>query len=710
MITKSNLLLCSASAVALCSVSSATLAQGSTAFDLGSIILGWDNLDRPVRETSAANTVVDGERIERADNDNVLEALDGLPNIDVERGNLLPSIRGLDGTGGAIGAKQFATGANPRVNVVVDGVSRISSTNGALGALTSGWDVERVEVARGPQTTTGGRSSLAGAINVISNNPVFEEEIAVRFSFETRNEKPLFGISGLYNTPLSDDVAVRFSFDGDYGDEFINVSDPLFPRVSANREEIENIRNGTFRAKLLYAPQAMPELEVLLSYEHETQDGLGTTSRDVGGTNFDFSSFTNANSEAQSDQNIFALRVRYEVSPSWTFQGQLSYQELQTRIPPTNAFFDLTQNFENTQLELTANYSGDGFVRGAVIGFAYEDQKENGTNDTLFGGLPFVFIADGDVTNTSVFGEVEFALGRDVFAFVGGRYEEQEIRRDVDLTFFGVSQSQGQANTDTEFTPRIGIRYEASDALVLGYQYSEGYRPGGVDVDLQPPVAGTNTFEGETLRQHEVWARYTDPAGRFNLDGAVFFYQLDDAQVLGAGGGRLIANLPEAEGYGLELSGDVQLTSNSRLFASVGFVETEITDVGAAPNGAAFLGKSLPESVGQTYSIGYQYRSPRGWDFAVQAKHVADRAGFVATIPVGPAPPNPPPTLPDYTQVDLRAGIDWDLGPRQLRVEGFIENVFDQRIILTTDPGLAVFNAENVAAPRTFGISATMRF
>ncbi|MEM9576922.1 MAG: TonB-dependent receptor [Pseudomonadota bacterium] len=685
------------SALTLLSAVPATAQEES--FDLGTLILEWDNLGRDVRDTSAANTVLGPETVDAAQNDSVIDALDGLPNIDVQRGYQLPVIRGLDGTGGAIGASQFATGANPRVNVVVDGVSRISSTNGALGAFASGWDVQQVEVARGPQTTLGGRSSVAGAINVVTNDPVFETESALRFSFATRNSKPVFGLSAMHNTALGDDFAARFTFDGDYGEEFINVTDPN-PQVRSDRDEIEDIDNGTFRAKLLYAPQSIPGLEVLLSYEREKKDQLGFASRDVGSNSFDLTDFTNTSNEARVDQHIYALRARYEVNPSWSVEGRLSYQDLETRIPPTNSAFDLTQNFENTQFEVLTRYNGSGFVRAGVIGIAYEDQDEKGANDTLFPApSPFVFLANGDITNKSVFGEVEFGLAPNLYGFVGGRYEEQDIKRDVDLTFFGASQSGVSTTEDQRFTPRIGLRYEASEALVMGYQYSEGFRPGSVDVNLLPPVPGVNVFDGETLRQHEAWMRYNDPSDRFNLNSAIFYYDLDDAQIPGAGGGRLIANLPEAKGYGLEISGDLALSENARLFASIGLTETEITDVGNAPGGAAFLGKSLPETVGETYSIGYQYVSPAGWDVGINVQHVADRAGFGGSNP-----------LPDYTKVNLRAGYNTTIGGNDLRIEGFVENLFDETIILSTDPNLAARGVEAVAAPLTVGVSATMRF
>ena len=452
--------------------------------------------------------------------------------------------------------------------------------------------------------------------------------------------------------------------------------------------------------QLLYAPVSSPGVEILLSYEHARRDRFGTPTRDIGSDDFDLTNFTNAGSEVRLNQDILSLRASFELDENWTIEGQVSYQDLKTRIPATNAFFDLTQSFENIQGELLARYTGDGFIRAGVIGVAIEDQDEFGINDTLDPfGFPFVFVADGSITNKSIFGEVEFALTDQLFAFAGGRYEEQDIRRDVDLTFFSISQA-GVSNTeDSRFTPRLGLRYEATEALVLGYQYSEGFRPGSVDVNLLPPVPGVNVFDGETLRQHEAWARYQDPADRFGLNVTAFYYELDDAQVAGAGGGRLIANLPRAEGYGIEIAGNFRLAEHLRAFASVGFVETEITDVGTAPGGAAFLGGELPEAVGQTYSIGLQYAPPSGFSIGASLQHVADRAGFAGSTP-----------LPNYTKLDVRAGYATELWGNDFKVEAFVENALNDDIIVSTDPNLAALNAEFVGAPLTVGVAATLRF
>ncbi len=85
-----------------------------------------------------------------------------------------PSIRGVDGTGPAENANAFFAGSRPRMGLNVDG--RPASYNELVFGSQSLWDVERVEMLRGPQSTLSGRNAIAGTLSVKSNDPTFERD------------------------------------------------------------------------------------------------------------------------------------------------------------------------------------------------------------------------------------------------------------------------------------------------------------------------------------------------------------------------------------------------------------------------------------------------------------------------------------------------------------------------------------------------------
>ncbi|MEM9438998.1 MAG: TonB-dependent receptor [Pseudomonadota bacterium] len=683
-------------AVLVALLSSPLQAQNAEPIILDQIIVEWENIGRSLEETSAANTVIDSEEAEAPANRTLLDAVEGQANVLANTHPSLPVIRGIDGQAGVFGGGAFTAGNYPRVNIVVDGVSRIPNVNGTTAQDTVPWDVSQIEVAKGPQTTLGGPSSLAGAINVVTNDPVFETESAMRVTAQTRGDEPLIGLSGLYNTPLSEQAALRIAFDGLRGDSFVNVVDPS---VADDRSEIEKIESETLRTKLLVAPEAVPGLELVLGYERENREDLSSNTFDIDSNDFELSDFPEFNSENRMEQDIFSLRGSYDVSSNLTIEGRAAYTDSSLSILPTNVNFDLIQNFDNVQTEVLARYEGSGFLQRGVIGVAYEDQDEDGFNDTLGQGpLGFLFDVDGGFTNKSVFGEAEFALLEPLFVFAGGRYEDQDIRREVEIDLgFGVPASGEVDTTDQRFSPRLGLRYEFSDLTSVGYQYSEGYRPGSIDVDFVDPSI-TTTFDGETLRQHEVWARYEDPADRFGINVTAFFYNLEDAQVPAAGPGFLIGNVPDAEGYGLEIDGFVRTGEQGRLTAAIGLLDTEITDAGTDPDAAGLDGTKLPGSADVTLSLGYQYVTNSGWDFGIKATREIGRTNIFAGSE----------DLPNFTKVNVSAGYEIESGGGNLvRLEAFANNVFDEEIFLQLDPE---FGTQTIDEPLTVGLAVTMQF
>lgn len=658
-------------------------------FDLGTLVLDFDNLQRPVDEVSAAVSVVSGEVASQPTNPDLTEAISDLPNVDYRTGEFLPNIRGIDGSAGQFGAGAFSTGTRPRVNVIADGVSRQTSLLGNSASQLSAWDVDRIEVARGPQTTSGGRSSLGGAINVIYNDPVFSDEFALRGTLETREGELQYGSSLMANTVLVEDqLALRFTLDGKIGDTFIDITDPAFAAV---RGELEEEYDYTGRLQLLARPAATPGLELEFSYERMRRNQLSRNYVDPGSTDFTDSDFAEQTDETTT-VDTFVLSASYDLSPNWTVDGFLSYSEGEFVILPNAAStLDLTQDVETLQAEVRANYVGDGFLRRLTFGLNYEESEELAINNPAL----FDLSSSGDLTSRSIFAEAEFALSERLFFEVGGRYEEEKNDRGVLIFGTGLDASLG----DEFFTPRVGLRYQVSDLTTIGYLYSEGVRSGGVAIDFGlfgNPPGTVNFFDEERLRQHEVWLRHGSADGRLDVTAAAFFYTLDDAQEGGAGPGDLTGNVPEAEGYGLELTASYVVNDQLRLSGSLGLLDTEVTDVGTDPEIAGFLGASLPGTANVNLGFGLDYQVNDRLSLGTRISYVGDRAGGFGGNDAS-----------SYTLVDLQANYLMPLrNGNELEITGYITNALDDVVRFSEDPSFG----DTVGAPRTLGIAATMRF
>lgn len=175
-------------------------------------------------ESSASVDLYDENDLEeRPDTREVRDLYEKSPNVvDFGESNLGPAIRGVDSTGPAEGGLGFISGLRPRATLSVDGRPR--SSGEYIGGATGLWDVEQVEVYRGPQTTLQGRNSIAGAFVVETRDPTFFWEGAARDSAGTENRNRQ---SAMISGPLVEDtLAVRLTADRFDGESFVDYTGP----------------------------------------------------------------------------------------------------------------------------------------------------------------------------------------------------------------------------------------------------------------------------------------------------------------------------------------------------------------------------------------------------------------------------------------------------------------------------------------------------
>ena len=141
-------------------------AAGQEVIDLGTVIVTGENFERSLRTTASSVTVLSEEEIDaRVDAATVDEAIVAIPNVVIpaEYGQgSAPTIRGQDSEGPNSGANAFFGGTTPRATVSLDGHNL--SYYELVYSSTPIWDVDSIEVFRGPQTISQGANSIAGAI------------------------------------------------------------------------------------------------------------------------------------------------------------------------------------------------------------------------------------------------------------------------------------------------------------------------------------------------------------------------------------------------------------------------------------------------------------------------------------------------------------------------------------------------------------------
>ncbi len=177
------------------------LAQEATAGDQGEIVVTAQLRAQNPIEVPIALSVLGGETLERLGIVEFDELSRFVPGFDVQ--NQSPNGPGFVMRG--ITSDSGAAYNEPRVSVFQDGVS-ISKSRGSYVEL---FDVSRVEIAKGPQSTLYGRGALIGAVNIIQNKA--DPKAAEGFAKASYGNYDTYTLEGMANAPLSDDVAIRLA-------------------------------------------------------------------------------------------------------------------------------------------------------------------------------------------------------------------------------------------------------------------------------------------------------------------------------------------------------------------------------------------------------------------------------------------------------------------------------------------------------------------
>ena len=676
------------------------LSAPSRPLPLQPIRVAGEKIGRTIAETASSVAVIDGEGAGRPRHRNVKSAIRPVPNVLAEAGINSPAIRGIDG--GAGYGQAYTIGGQPRIPILIDGVARpFSYSYNITGG--SNWDLASVEVARGPQSASTGRNAMGGAIRVYTQAPDLAGfAAAARLKGATQNGT-LAG-AGMVNLPFAaGQAAFRGAFELSEGKSYVRITD--LRTYPADLEE-ESLR--AYRGRLRLMPAAIPGLELNFGVNHSR-----TAGHPPGAVDGDLKQLTLAN---------FALNNSYEIRQQTTYQTNTRYAlnahaELELRASRVNSeqrYVDTVGlgSFMLAQSELEGEallrLEALGMLQRGVLGVIHNRAREDGVSNperrlVAFFGRSFGRVGyktDGEIDNTGLYAEAELALDRlglpDHLTFIfGGRYEIDERKRRVKGMLRPVPVSINFSAK--RFLPKLGLRYSPSHQLTLGYAYSEGFRPGGADVDLIGGGA-VSVLRPENLRQHELYAKTSFWDDRVYLGLSAFHYEHEDAQVAGAGAVRsalgfpMFGNVPGARGMGLELDTQIRLGRRFELSGGLGLLHTEITDAGAVL--ARFQGQELPRAPGVTGSLGLTYRAGNGFEAGLNTRLVGSTVSGLGQQKIDA-----------YALLDLTAAWRMLVGLGELRLDAFIENVTDQHYFIYRAATL-----NSVGRPLTFGLAATFEY
>jgi len=585
--------------------------------------------EETLQDVPIAVSAFSGDQLEELGAPDITYLSEQVPNttLEVSRGTnstLTAFIRG-------IGQQDPVAGFESGVGIYLDGVY----LNRPQGAVLDIYDVERVEVLRGPQGTLYGRNTIGGAVKYVTKRLGFTPSLTLRGSVGSYGQADLVATGEL---PLSDTVSVggsvaSFRHSG-YGDDIYLGRDNYNKDISAARGTVE------------WSPT--PELFVRLSGDYTDDDsnpvaghrlipGLFSGAPVLNDVYDTRAGIMNKNTAQQSGASLL---VEYDFNPNWMLRNITAYREDDNYqaidfegLPARDV--DVPVRYRNHQFsqELQLHYNSD-LVNG-VGGLYYLDANAYNVFDVILAptgdliglpGLNAFTLGNVDTESWSVFGDVTFDLGTyfdmdtGLELGIGGRYtSDKRSSRVLRQTMIGGNSSYfgGDAvpiattsdfngsETFTDFSPRVSLAWMPVPSQNLYVSYSQGFKGGGFDprgaTTAAPDLNNDGTvdqqeifdfmkFDPEQVDTYELGAKSRWADGRFNTNVAVFYSDYTDVQVPGS--------------VGVDTDGD----GIADTFAGVTTNAAAATVTGVELEGTAELGANLftaGDSLSTRFSMGY---------------------------------------------------------------------------------------------------------
>ena len=475
------------------------------------------------------------------------------------------------------------------------------------------FDMNRVEVLRGPQGTLFGSGSLSGTVRYISNQPVVggDSDSVFEFTAAAISDGDIDGSAKVAgNIPLGENAAMRIAA---YFTSYGGYMDAIQPNLTVNEDVNSGDRVGV-RWALRFEPNEKLSITPRIIYQEVNMDGWNriddfnilanpfTTTRPAVniGEREQFTQFE----EPFSDEFLLTdLTINYDMGEK-TFTSITSITDRDVLVvrdataltgSVTGGTIGLPENIytldgpldDATTAEVFTQefrLAGDTDRTNWVVGLFYSS-TERDYGQSLFvdgfedlSGIPtagnfgaakdVLFFSDlsYEFDQLAVFGEVTYEVN-EKFDITGGLrwYDFEEDRTQTfDGLFAGPGTTVGSTSADG-IAPRVILSYQVNENTEINGQISKGFRLGGINDPLNVPLCtpedlvtfgGRDNWEDEVLWNYEIGAKSTIMGGRGTFNIAAFTADIEDLQATvtaGSCSSRVVFNVPEARSQGLEL-------------------------------------------------------------------------------------------------------------------------------------------------------------
>lgn len=696
--------------------------ENSTTID--EVVVTAQKVEQNLQDVPIAITAFSAEQLRVNRLDSVLDVAQrtpGFTSTEVNPAEPNYVIRGI----GTEGINSNA-GGDASVVMFVDGVY-IGRGGGSNLEL---FDLERVEVLRGPQGTLFGKNVVGGAISLVSRKPSADPFIELSGGAGNYDRREF---RARFNQPLTDNLYASGAF------SMRQRSGYSYNQTTGN--DVDDEDTYGFRGSLRYQPS--DTLDIVVTADYTKQDQAGQVRDNVCDATFNGGVHcVGVNPDPRITNAIIDGFLRREVSGiladiTWetgigTISSLTAYRKadfdfqdpfFSNPVNPPNQIESINRNIETSSQfsqELRLAWSAFGDRLTGVVGayFLQEDVQRDEQLDQRFPAPAQTgygrFPQDVESRSTAIFGQATYAFTEKLDLTLGARMTWEE--KDAHLQGIRVSgpgfppplaaEYDVRASESWDaFTPKAAVNYKATEDLLVYASAARGFKSGGFQGTAGTGASAATPYDPEFAWTYEVGFKSEWLENSLRLNVAAFQTEHSDLQVsqLVPLCCVVIGNAAEAEIKGVEAEVLWRPVGGLDLNASYTYLDAKFVDfaTGATAN---FTGNTLPRSPEHKYNVGAQYRWSLGelgsafvrGDYTYQTEYFLEASNTPLEV------------QPSFGIADARAAYESPSGKWEVALWG--KNLTDELVATHITAFPAFRQTLNIyQPPRTYGVSLTFR-
>lgn len=558
----------------------APIAANADDSDLERIVVTGDFQRESIQTLSASASLFSEDEINQRGASYLDEMLGSTANVNfasgASRGRYI-QIRG-------VGLRsQFVDPINPSVGLVIDGINY-----SGLGGSSLLFDIDQVEIYRGPQGTRFGADGMAGMIQMGSAKATSDPSLKLQVGAGTYNTREA-GIAA--STGLTDDTSARVSYFRRKSDGYV---DNLYlnDETQNQDEQVARFKLNSQLTKHLNTELNLHYIDINNGYDAFTLDNSRNSVADEPGQDNQQSYAIGVNNTYTGfdafdvNLNLSAIdtELLYSFDEDWVCNDTSEPKLCAAGLHPDG--YSSTDLYSRDRDDQSVDLQFNSKTGNWVAGIYYQNRDVD--LERQYTWLASPFSSTYETSNVAVYGQVATPIGPKTTLITGLRVEQYQ----GDYT-----DSNGfiQDTDDVMVGGKIALEYQVIDRTMIYTSITRGYKAGSINSEALAKAKdeGLNlsadffqqhtSFDPEYLWSGEFGVKGSSLDDKFTLRLAAFYMHRDDIQlkawqVEGQQFTGYVDNASSGSNYGLEVEGSYQLTDNLFLTGSAGYLNTEIDD------------------------------------------------------------------------------------------------------------------------------------